>query len=350
LIYPPELPILLPDQVGCKVSLTEDIAAGRCGPFYLVVSPEEYLRVDAFRRWLAALEARAPHEVHTFRAPRWDIAELENILLTVPLFGDAVAVVIHDIEKTHAAHQERLVSMLSVRGAHVSVLATAGTIDKRRKFYKALAKLGPVENFNRIYDEQRPGWVHRIAGDFGWSISGEAAAAIAELVGEDLMAYEAELRKIILYIGDKRRIEKADVDDVLFADNRFGGFAIAEAISKRDLSRALRVIKQLYSAPGSKSGWMPLLAGAISRLLRVQALAKTNSDREIGIELGLNPYVVKLLRSQAARFSRDDLLRGIELLYEVEQDIKMSVLPGLPAAEIFLIKLLYGESDRRAAR
>lgn len=332
------------------MGLTEDIAAGRCGPFYLVISPEEYLRVDAVRRWLGALAARTPHIIHTFRAPRWDIAELENVLLTVPLFGDAVAVVIHDIEKTHAAHQERLASILSARGAHVSVLATAGAIDKRRKFYKAVAQLGPVENFNRIYEEQRPGWVHRIAGDVGWTISGEAAAAIAELVGEDLMAYEAELKKIILYVGDKRRIEKPDVDDVLFADSRFGGFAIADAMSNRDLSRALRVIRQLYSAPGTKSGWMPLLAGAIFRLLRIQAMAEEKNDREIGAELGLNPYVVKLLRPQAARFSPDDLLRGIKLLYEVEQDIKMSVLPSQSAAEIFLIRLLHRELARRTAQ
>ena len=141
------------------MGLTEDIAASELNSFYLVNSQEEYLRVDAARRWLRALEDQNPQVVHYFRAPRWDMAELENILLTVPMFGDAVAVIIHDIEKTHAAHQERLVSLLTARGAHVSVLATAGTIDKRKKFYKALAKMGPVEAFGRIYENQRPGWV-----------------------------------------------------------------------------------------------------------------------------------------------------------------------------------------------
>ncbi len=329
------------------MSFTEDIAAGRCGPFYLVISPEEYLRVDAARRWRTALGARAPHAVHTFRAPRWDLAELESILLTMPLFDDAVAVIIHDIEKTHAAQQERLAAVLASRGPHVSLVATAAAVDKRRKFYKLLEALGPVETFKPIYPEQRPGWVHRIAGDLGWSIAGEAATAMAELVGEDLMAYEAELRKIILYIGDQRRIEKADVDEVLFADNRFGGFAIADALSRRDVSRAVRVIRQLYAEPGSKSGWMPLVAGAIFRLLWIKSLAATTNDSEIAAELGMNPYVVKLMRPQAARFATADLLQGIELLYLAEKDIKMSILPDLPAAEIFIIKMLCGETDSR---
>jgi len=329
------------------MSLTEDIASGKCRPFYLVVTPEEYLRIDAARRWQAALIDQKRHSVHIFRAPRWDLAELENVLLTMPLFNDAVVVIIHDIEKTHAAHQERLAALLSRRGPHVSVLATAETMDKRKKFYKALAELGPVETFNRIYEEQRPGWVHRIAGDLGWSISGEAAATIAELVGEDLMAYEAELKKIILYLGAKRRIEKNDVNEVLFADSRFGGFAIADAISRRDLPRALRIIRQLYSATGSKQGWMPLLAGAIFRLLRLKSLAESKNDNEIGAELGLSPYVVKILRPQAAAFTNEDLLRGIMLLYGVESDIKMSVLPDQPAAEIFLIRLLNKQLDRR---
>jgi len=330
------------------MGLTEDIAAGRLSSFYLVVSPEEYLRVDAARRWLRALEDKNPQVVHRYRAPRWDIAELENILLTVPMFGDSVALIIHDIEKAIAAHQEKLASMLSACGAHVSVLATAGSIDKRRKFYKTLAKMGSVEAFSRIYENQRSGWVHRIAGDLGWSISGEAAATIADLVGEDLMAYEAELKKIILYVGPKRRIEKADVDLVLFADSRFGDFAIADAVGRKDLARALRVIRELYSGPGSKSGWMPLLAGTIFRFLRIQSLADTKNDGEIAGELGLNPYVVKLLRPQVARFSREELLAAIDLLYQVEKDIKMSVLPALPAAEIFLIRLMYNKMGHRA--
>jgi DNA polymerase-3 subunit delta len=332
---------------GNTVGLTEDIAKGRCASFYLVISQEEYLRVDATRRWLAALEQSGPQTTYRFRPPRWDLTELENVLLTLPMFGDAVAVIIHDIEKTHPAHQERLVSLLKVRGPHVSVLATASSIDKRRKFSRALIAMGSVEEFGRVYAEQRPGWVHRIAGDLGWSISNEAAAAIAELVGEDLMAYEAELKKIILYVGEKRRIEKQDVDIVLFADSRFGDFAIADAFGRRDLARALRVIRQLYSGSGAKGGWMPLMGGTLFRFLRVKSLVDKLSDREIAAELGLNPYVARLLRPQVGMYSRAELLRGIDLLYEAERDIKTSVLPPALAAEFFLVRLIFNQTMRQ---
>jgi DNA polymerase-3 subunit delta len=269
-------------------------------------------------------------------------------MITLPMFGDAVAVIMHDIEKAPAAHQERLATLLGARGPHVSVLATAGSVDKRKKFTKAVLKLGLVEEFGRVYAEQRPGWVHRIAGDLGWSISNEAAAAVAELVGEDLMAYEAELKKIILYVGEKRRIEKHDIDIVLFADSRFGDFAIADAVGRRDLARALRVIRQMYSGPGAKGGWMPLLSGTLFRFLRLKSLADNHSDRDIAVQLGLNPYVAKLLRPQAANFSRAELLQGIDLLYETEKDIKTSVLPPALAAEIFLIKLIFGRKIQQA--
>ena len=322
------------------MGLTEDLATGHCGPFYLLISSEEYLRVDAQRRWLAVLEAQAARVVHRFRAPRWDLAELENVLMTLPMFGDSVAVVLHDIEKTHPAHQERLASLLAARGAHVFVLATAGAIDKRTRFYKSLDGLGPVEEFGRIYDDQRPGWVHRIAGDLGWVVSGEAAAAIAELVGDDLMGYEAELKKIILFIGTPRRIEKDDIDRVLFADSRYGDFAITDALGRRDLPRTLRVMRQTFLGGGTRTGWMSLVVGTLFRFLSLKAMGQSKTDREIAAELGLNPYVVKLLRVQAERFSREQLLEGIRLLYQVERDVKSSVLPGLLASELFLIRFL----------
>ena len=73
-------------------------------------------------------------------------------------------------------------------------------------------------------------------------------------------------------------------------------------------------------------------------------MAETKSDGQIAGELGLNPYVVKLLRPQVAQFSREELLAAIGLLYQVEKDVKMSILPALPAAEIFLIRLMYNIS------
>ncbi len=322
------------------MGLSEDIAAGALGPVYLVLSQEEYLRVDATRRWLTALSETAAPQSHIFRAPRWDLAAIEQLMMTVPLFEEITPVVLHDVDRTPAAQQPKLADLVLRCGPHVRIMMTAESIDKRRTFYKTLAKKITVESFGRIYDEQRPGWVTRIAGELGWSISREAAQAIAELIGDDLMGYEAELKKIILYIGDNRRIELQDVEEILFAEARFGGFALANAFGKRDMARALRIMREMYGAPGSKSAWMPMLAGTLFRLIRIKGLSATHDDRSIASELGLNPYVAKLLRAQTARFSREELLTAIHRLYRAEMDIKTSVLPGTLAAELLLLQTL----------
>ena len=72
------------------------------------------------------------------------------------------------------------------------------------------------------------------------------------------------------------------------------------------------------------------------------------TDQEIAAELGLNPYVVKLLRPQVARFTKEQLLRAIQQLYNVEKDIKTSVMSARTAAEISLIRLLCNKLDYRA--
>ncbi len=330
------------------MGLTEDIVAGAVGPAYLVLSEEEYLRVDATRRWLAALNQVATPKAHFFRAPRWDLAAIEGLMMTVPLFDELTALILHDVDRLPAGQQKRLLELLAQSSPHVRIMMTAAALDKRRSFYKGLAKQVTVESFNRIYDNQRPGWVTRIAGNFGWSISPDAALAVTELVGEDLMGYEAELKKIILYIGEQRRIELRDVEEVLFSEARFGGFALIDAFGKRDVSRVLRIIREVYAAPGAKSSWMPMLASGLFRLIRIKALSNSHSDREIATELGLNPYVVKLLREQAARFSRDQLLNAIHRLYRAELDIKTSALPGTLAAELMLLHTLVPPDQERS--
>ena len=151
-------------------------------------------------------------------------------------------------------------------------------MDKRRTFYKTLAKLGKVEVFDKV-DSSKPGWeeeasalAERRASARGLRLSGEAAEIFALFTGGDRRVIENELEKLDLYLGDARREVSADDVRLLVPVSREGiVFELGNAIAERNLNRALSRLEQLLFQGETAHG---ILVVAIIPTVRNLLLAK----------------------------------------------------------------------------
>lgn len=131
-------------------------------------------------------------------------------------------------------------------------LLSAVGVDKRRSFYKGLAKLGKVEVFDKV-DASKSGWEEEAsalalkrADERGVRLAGEALELFALSTGGDRRVIENELDKIDLYLGAARRV--VTVEDVrkLVSLSRAGViFELGNALAARDLPRSLALLDQL---------------------------------------------------------------------------------------------------------
>lgn len=132
----------------------------------------------------------------------------------------------------------------------VKFLLSASQVDKRRSAYKRLTKLADVRVFDKP-DTSKTGWedeviplVERRARELGVSFENEALEMLVQLAGEDTRQLDSEVEKLSLYT-DGRRVT---VDDVrlLVPLNRAGVvFELGNALGKRDLRRALELVRTL---------------------------------------------------------------------------------------------------------
>jgi DNA polymerase-3 subunit delta len=131
-------------------------------------------------------------------------------------------------------------------------LLSAIDVDKRRAFYKGLAKLGKVEVFDKV-DASKSGWeedaaalAREQAGRHGLNLGGEALELFTLSTGGDRRTMENELEKLDLFLGPERR--EVGVEDVrgLVPLSRAGIiFELGNALAARDLSRSLAILDQL---------------------------------------------------------------------------------------------------------
>lgn len=246
-----------------------------------------------------------------------------DALLTVPFFGGGKLVWLKsatcfaDSVTGRAASvleaAEKLAAQLTAGlPPDVVFLLTAPGIDKRRSFYKTLAKVGRVIVHDRI-DTSRAGWEERAvelareqAGERGLRFSGEALQLLALLTGGDRRQLDMELEKIDLFLGPgERQVEAALVRTMVPLSRAGVVFELGNALAARDLKRAQHLVHQLMEQGESAIGiLLAAVVPTVRNLLLVKDLIERHRLRQVGHYKALESALHRLPESATAHLPR----------------------------------------------
>lgn len=162
-------------------------------------------------------------------------------------------------------------------GTEVTFLISASDVDKRRSFYKTLAKCAELQIFEKL-DSTRGGWeeeageiVQRRAKKRKLEFDSDALELFVLLTGGDTREIENELEKIDLYLGKERRVDVDLVRELVPLTRAGVIFDLSNALAERDLERALTLVRRLLDQGESAIG---ILLVAILPTIRNLLLAK----------------------------------------------------------------------------
>ena len=167
-------------------------------------------------------------------------------------------------------------------GTDVTFLISAPEVDKRRSFYKSLAKRAELQVFDRL-DATRSGWEEEAtevarprANKRKLQFDDDALELFVLLTGGDTRQINNELDKIDIFLGDERTVN-VDVVRELVPLSRAGViFELGNALAERDLDLALRLVRRLLDQGESAIG---ILLVAILPTVRNLLLAKDLMER-----------------------------------------------------------------------
>jgi len=171
----------------------------------------------------------------------------------------------------------------------VIFLISATEVDKRRSFYRSLAKRAEVQIFDRL-DSSRSGWeeeateiVRSRAQKRKLQFDDDALDLFVLLTGGDTRQIENELEKIDIFLGASPTAETAvprvtvDLVRELVPLSRAGViFELGSALATRDLELAFTLVRRLLDQGESAIG---ILLVAIVPTIRNLLLAKDLMER-----------------------------------------------------------------------
>lgn len=168
-------------------------------------------------------------------------------------------------------------------GPEVTLLMSATEIDKRRSFYKTLAKRAEVQVIDRL-DSNRAGWeeeatemVRARAKKRALQFEEEALDLFVLLTGGDTRQIENELEKLDLHAGADRRVTAENVRTLVPLSRAGVIFELSNALAACDLQRALRLVRRLLDQGESAIGILLVaLLPTIRNLLLAKDLMETH--------------------------------------------------------------------------
>src|SRR5437762_621833 len=217
---------------------------------------------------------------------------------------------------------------------HISIPADARRMDMQDKdryerIRETLGEYCAVIELARVEEGDGVNWVVEHAAKDAVKVDADAARELVDALGTDMMLVSNELEKLILFVGQKKRITIGDVETMVLAAKQRSLYELTDAISSKDRVRALSVLDALLASEegeGAAIGHIFMLARTFRQMLVI--LEKNVRDsRAIWQALWqgfrVPPFAAEDIIRQARRYkSRRDLTYALRLVARADLAIR----------------------------
>lgn len=300
----------------------------------LLHGEETYLVDEAARLAVAAL---VPPENRDFNLTVVHGRELKGGDLldqarTLPVFASRRLVVIRNIHEAPADQLEAFAAYLDDPVPETWLLATAASIDKRRKFFQKFAQVGDIIEFRRLYENQLPQFIRDRAKEAGKTFTGQALKLFCRRVGNNLAEVTGELDKLASYVGTSEYIEEADVAAVVSDTRVESVFALTDALGGGDCAQALRLLNRLLDDGQPPLVILTMLVRHYRQLWKTRELIGQGvAQKDLPRRIGVNPYFLGGLLTQAGNCDDERLRAAFPRFLAVDLALKSG---GDPRAQL----------------
>jgi DNA polymerase-3 subunit delta len=199
--------------------------------------------------------------------------------------------------------------------------------DKERyqRIRETLGQYCGIVELARVEEGEAVRWISDYCAGRGVKIEADGARELVDALGGDMMMISNELEKLILYVGEKKRITLGDVETMVLAAKQRSLYELTDAISAKERVRALEVLDAiLMSAEGEEAaiGHIYMLAKTFRQMLVI--LERNVRDQRMlwaALWQGFRvpPFAADEIIKQARRYkSRRELTRAIRLVAKAD--------------------------------
>ncbi|MEO8706536.1 MAG: DNA polymerase III subunit delta [Kofleriaceae bacterium] len=316
--------------------LLEAIESGDLDPIYVLHSEHPIL----IERIVSAIrEATVPPAARGFN---YDVVEgkasaqkIVALAQTLPMMAKFRMIFVRELAGITGDEAEPLLSYLAKPNPSSVIVGITSKLDKRIKLYAQLSKKGFLHVLEAPKAQALGAWVRAEAKELGVAMDAAAVSRLIDAVGGELSRLVLSIEQLGLY-AKGRAVTSEDVDELIADTRERSVFELTDAIGSADRGRALAAVSSLCDQRESAVGVVVMLARHVRQMAMVHKLRAANTPRnEWGSKLGVPPFIVDKIASQARAYSPDALAAATIRLANADRALKGDqtlalTTPGMP--------------------
>ena len=290
--------------------------------------------------------------VLTFEGPDVSFSTLSEACLTAGLFDLERLVIVHNLQarlkgaRQGGAEAQELASLFSAVPDSTTLLLICRDMEADHPLVRMVREAGGTVRAHLTPRRQElPRWIATRARKLGITLDPGVAELLADQTGENPLALDSELQKLVAYAGEEQRVTPPMVETLVGAIPQDSIFTLVDAIAAGDKATALRLLHdQLDRASSSPTDFALYLIRLLARQMRI--LLRIRLGREAGrsseqltAELKLPRYYANRYFRQASRLSQERLTAAFEQLAALEHALKSGKIDAPSGLDLLVADL-----------
>lgn len=279
------------------IQITKDIKAGNIKPIYFFMGEEPYYidKLTDFIEENVLQEHERDFNQTIIYGRDTTIEEVISSAKRYPMMADKQVVIVREAQELSRYIEKIEGYVENPQPTTVLVFAYKyKTLDKRKKTFKLLEKLGVVYESKKLYDNQVGEWIKRVLSGQGYAIEPKATAILVEFLGTDLSKINNELDKLKIILPKGHTITPKDIEENIGFSKDFNNFELRSALGEKNQLKSYQIVEYFVQNPKDNPIIVTtgMVFGFFSQLLQYHGL-KDKSKFNVAKELKINPFFVK---------------------------------------------------------
>ena len=301
-------------------------------PAYLVNGEDELKRETVLKRLRARMDKLGDMDFNsdTFDGETALGGDIVAACNTMPFAAEARLVVVRNADALKKADSEALVEYLTEPSSTTVLAVVARKLAKNTRLYKALAAMGKqaVIDCTPKKAYELPKTVRGMAVSHGITMSDAGARRLVELVGENTVHLDAEIKKLALAHAGGQPIGPAEVEALVTRSAEVKPWDFTAAFAARDTAECVNLLGKMESA--SPYALIGMCVTRLRELIAAHALAARGQGgaKELAAYLKQPEWRVKNHPAWARRWTADELRRALITARDAERAMKSGTGPN----------------------
>lgn len=324
-------------------AIVADIKKGNTKPIYFLMGEEPYYidQISDFIEDNVLDETEKGFNLQVMYGRDVAIDDIISAAKRYPMMSEKQVLIVKEAQDLSRSIEKLVSYAENVQPTTVLVINYKyKKLDKRKKLYKAIDKVGVLFDSKKLYDNQVADWIRRVLSGKNYKIEPKAAQMLVEFLGTDLSKIANELKKLMLILPKETIITDHHIEENIGISKDFNNFELLKAIGSVNVVKANRIINYFVENPKNNPTVMTisLLNNFFTKLLLFHGL-QDKSKSSVSKSLGVGFYFVDDYFLAAKNYTMRKVAKVIGYLRDA--DVKSKGVGANQTQEDILKELIF---------